>query len=248
MKANLLLIAQIGFILLTIVCLWLLVKELKKGIAKSSWDEARKKKFFNAILITIILWMGFVSIWSASGIMSDFSKFPFNFMPVIAIPLITIVIFLFSSRLSEILQNIPVANLIHLQSFRFFVELLLWALFTAGLAPEQMTFEGRNFDILTGITAPLMAWLVSKNKISKAALIVWNLAGLLLLINIVTVAILSTPSPLRVFMIEPANTIVALFPVSWLPGFLVPLAYTLHFFSLKQLLSKSAMPLTWNNA
>lgn len=243
MKANLLLISQIGFILLTIVCLWLLVKELKKGIAKSSWDEARKKKFFSVIVITIILWMIFVSVWSASDIMSDFSKFPFNFIPVIAIPLIVVVVTLFSSRLSEILQNIPVANLIYLQSFRFFVELLLWALFVAGIVPEQMTFEGRNFDILAGITAPFMAWLVSKNKISRAALIVWNFAGMLLLINIVTVAILSTPSPLRFFMNEPANTIVAHFPVSWLPGFLVPLAYTLHFFSLKQLLSKSTMSL-----
>ena len=239
MKAYLLLLAQSGFILLTIVCLWLLMKELKKGIEKSSWNEARKKKFFSGILITAILWMIFVSIWSASGIMSDFSKFPFNFMPVIIIPLITVVITLFSQRLAEILQNISVANLIRLQSFRFFVELLLWALFVAGLAPEQMTFEGRNFDVLTGITAPLIAWLVSRNKISRAALTVWNVAGMLLLINIVTVAILSTPSPLRIFMNEPANTIVTHFPVSWLPGFLVPLAYTLHFFSLKQLLSKT---------
>lgn len=239
MKANLLLIAQIGFIFLTLVYLWLLMSELKKGISRSSWDAVRKKKFISVILTTTILWMVCVSVWSISGIMADFSKFPFNFMPVIAIPLIIVVLILFSQRLSEILQNIPVANLIRLQSFRFFVELLLWALFVAGIVPEQMTFEGMNFDVLTGITAPLIAWLVSKNKISRPALIVWNLAGMLLLINIVTVAILSTPSPLRFFMNEPANTIVAHFPVSWLPGFLVPLAYTLHFLSLKQLLSKA---------
>jgi hypothetical protein len=40
-------------------------------------------------------------------------------------------------------------------------------------------------------------------------------------------------------MNEPANTIVAVFPISWLPGLLVPLAYTLHIFSLKQLLGSS---------
>lgn len=35
------------------------------------------------------------------------------------------------------------------------------------------------------------------------------------------------------------NYIVTYFPVSWLPGFLVPLAYYLHFLSLKQLIQKT---------
>jgi hypothetical protein len=58
------------------------------------------------------------------------------------------------------------------------------------------------------------------------------------LLNIVITAILSTPSPWRVFMNEPANYVVTWFPISWLPGFLVPLAYYLHFISLKQMFQK----------
>lgn len=241
MKVNLLLLTQLGFVILTLVYCWIFLREIKKGIHTSGWDIDRKRKLFNTILFSLIGWGVFVSIWSLSGIMGDFSRFPFNFMPVIAIPLITVVLTLFSERTSEILRNIPIANLIYIQSFRFFVEILLWALLVAHVAPEQMTFEGRNFDILTGLTAPLIAWLAFRNRISRTGLIIWNLICLGLLINIVTVAILSTPSPWRIFMNEPANTIVTIFPVSFLPGFLVPLAYTLHFLSLKQLLSgKSA--------
>lgn len=101
-----------------------------------------------------------------------------------------------------------------------------------------MSFEGRNFDILTGITAPIMAYLASRNTVPKLVLIVWNIVCLGLLINIVTIAIFSMPISFRHFMNEPSNTIVTQFPFSWLPTFLVPLAYMLHFLSLRQLVLK----------
>jgi uncharacterized membrane protein len=101
-----------------------------------------------------------------------------------------------------------------------------------------MTFEGQNFDILSGITAIVVAYLVARNSISKTIIVIWNIACLGLLVNIVTVALLSMPTPFRVFMNEPVNTIVTQFPVSLLPGLLVPLAYALHFFSLRQLALK----------
>jgi hypothetical protein len=134
-----------------------------------------------------------------------------------------------------ILRHIPPENIIRLQSFRFVVEVLLWMLFIANLVPTQMTFEGRNLDILAGFSAPIVAVLVSKGGISKRGVIIWNLVCLGLLLNIVITAILSTPSPWRVFMNEPANYVVTWFPVSLLPGFLVPLAYYLHFLSLRQM-------------
>lgn len=238
MKTNLLLTAQVGFIALTSVFFFLLIKEIKNAVDNAVFDHDAKRKFMLRFVIGLFVWGLFVSIWSLSGIMSDFTRFPLNFMPVLVIPLVSAIVLLFSKSLSAILEDIPVANLIRLQSFRFFVELLLWALFVANVLPVQMTFEGRNFDILVGLSAPFISWLAAHQKISRTAIIIWNIAGLALLVNIVTIAILSTPSPVRVFMNEPANTIVAYFPISWLPGFLVPLAYTLHLLSLKQLLTK----------
>lgn len=238
MNLNLLMVAKIGFPVLTVAFLHLFLREIRKGIHKSDLNSFAKNKTYRNIVTILMGWALIVSIWSFYEFMANWSIFPLNLLPVIAIPLVTVIVTLFSPRLSLILDNIPQENLVALQSFRFFVELLLWALFAVNVLPEQMTFEGRNFDILVGITAPIIAGLIKRNKISRTGLILWNFAGLALLINIVTVAILSTPSPLRVFMNEPANTIVTQFPVSWLPGLLVPLAYTLHFYSLKQLLSK----------
>jgi len=234
-----LILAQIGFVVVTVVYVGLFFREIKKGIALTGWDIARKKKLLNSAVIACLLWAIFVSGWSLSGMMADFTRFPFNFAPILIIPLLSIIILLFSKTLGEILRHIPPANLIRLQSFRVFVEILLWVLFVENLLPVQMTFEGRNFDVLSGLTAPLIAWLAARNKISNTGILIWNVLCLCLLINIVGIAILSTPSPIRVFMNEPANTIVAYFPISWLPGFLVPLAYTLNLFSLRQTLSKA---------
>lgn len=226
---------HIGFAALTLIYFFIFISMLQKGIVRSALLQDRKKKLSTRIVIVFVLWIAFVSAWSLSGMMGDFSKFPLNAGPVFIIPLIISVVFTFSGSFTTVIQQIPMAHLLYLQSFRIFVELLLWGLFVRGEAPIQMTFEGRNLDILTGLTALIVGFLAARQKIGRTALILWNIAGLALLINIVAVAILSMPTPLRIFTNEPSSIIVTHFPISWLPGFLVPLAYTLHFLSLRQL-------------
>jgi hypothetical protein len=245
MNANLFLIAQFGFALLTVVYFFFFMKMIREGINQADWDSIKKKRVFGLIIAAISFWLIAVSVWSASGMMGRFEIFPINFAPVIIIPLVAIVLLtIFSKDLKVILSYVAPHKIIHLQNFRVFVELLLWLVFLAGMLPEQMTFEGRNFDVLSGLSAPLMAWLIYKNKTNKIVAMIWNLICLALLINIVTIAVLSTPTPWQVFFEEPSNTVVTVLPISFLPGFLVPLAYTLHFFSLKQLLSAEQLPKT----
>ena len=111
--------------------------------------------------------------------------------------------------------------------------------FVNGRIPVQMTFEGRNFDMITGILALPVGYLLAKRKMHAPKLAVaFNILGLLLLTNILVIAVLSMPTPLRYFMNEPANTLVAQFPFILLPGVLVPIAYTMNIFSLRQLLVK----------
>jgi predicted transcriptional regulator len=238
MNTTLVTLSEIGFVFLTVVYISLLVLALKKGLATVPWDPSKKSRFLRQVVISLVAWFVIVAAWSSTGMMASFDIFPLNFMPVIVVPLAAIIVWVsFSQNLRDVLHQISPSTILYLQSFRVFVEITLWMLFVAHAVPEQMTFEGRNFDILVGLTGPVMAVLVARNRVSKTGLIIWNIAGLCLLINIVTIAILSTPTPVRMFMNEPSNTIVAYFPSSLLPAFLVPLAYTLHFFSLKQALA-----------
>ena len=62
-----------------------------------------------------------------------------------------------------------------------------------GVMPAQMSYSGRNFDIITGATAIIVSALVWSGAGGRRLVAVWNVLGLALLANIVTVAILATP-------------------------------------------------------
>jgi len=230
--------AQIGFFLLTIIFYGLFYREFRLALPKTSFSVDQQKKFNRNFLIVVFGWFAFVYIWSRFGLFSKFEWFPFNAMPMILIPLIVVLIFTLSKTVKEVLVHIPQESLIKLQSFRFYVEVLLWALYASALLPIQLTFEGQNFDIITGVTAVLLTTKLGSfmllDKLPRVVIILWNIMGLGLLVNIVTIAILSMPTQLRYFMNEPANTIVAEFPISLLPAFLVPLAYMLHILSIRK--------------
>jgi hypothetical protein len=233
MESNNYLFIQISFVLTTIIFGGWFLKEILSGLKASSLES--KSKLRNWILGGVFSWLLFASALSLSGFLQDFSSMPPRLTIVLFVPLVSIILIMRSSALGEILRQIPPRNLLRLQVFRVAVEILLWMLFVENLLPVQMTFEGRNFDVIAGLAGPLVAYLFQRNR---KVMIAYNFIGLALLLNIVTIAILSVPTPFRVFMNEPANTIVTYFPIVLLPAFLVPMAYTLHFFSLKQLLNK----------
>lgn len=127
---------------------------------------------------------------------------------------------------SKPVGRVGIGWLIGYQSFRILVEIFLWWGHREGVVPVQLTWEGRNFDVLTGVTAPVMAWLASRGQASPMLVRVWNLAGLALLINVVTVAALSMPTPFQRF--HPTNVFVVEAPFVWLPLFLVQSALFGH--------------------
>lgn len=232
MDTTLLSLTGAGFLLLTLVFYGLLYRELVAAISLLSWSDDRKQRVKHRYLFGTIGWCIFLLAVSATGFFTHFDTFPPRLAIVLVVPLITIILAVRSNAAKELLQVVPARNIIRLQVFRVFVELLIWSAFALGQLPIQMTFEGLNFDVLSGLFAPVVAyWLVN----NRTVLYLYNYLSLGLLINIVTIAILSTPVPFRVFMNEPANLLVTKFPFVLLPGMMVPLAYGLHFLSLRQL-------------
>ncbi|MFZ5972680.1 MAG: hypothetical protein ACOYXA_13920 [Bacteroidota bacterium] len=225
------LLTGLGFVVLTVVFFSLLTKYFFRAIAAMSWPAERKSRVRNRLLWALGGWAMFVAAASLSGFTSRFDWFPGNAAPILLVPLVSILLFSLSGTARDLLMHVPASVLATLQVFRIAVEVLLWVLFIQHLLPIQMTFEGRNFDILSGVLGGVVGLFFHKNRLVVLA---YNLIGLALLINIVGTALLSMPTPFRVFMQEPANTIVLKFPFIFLPAFLVPLAYGLHFLSLRQ--------------
>jgi hypothetical protein len=232
MKTDLL--SQSGFFLLTLLCLFLLLSGLFRSLFRAGMDSTVCRQWVLRAGLVLAGWLLLSAALAYTGFLAEFSTVPPRMLVIILPPLIVILLLTFSSGFKRVLSYTPPHWLFYLQGFRMVVELLLWRLFAVGLLPFQMTFEGWNFDVLVGLTGPMIGWLAARKRLPRWAAIGWNVAGLLLLVNIVVIALLSAPTPFQVFKYEPANIVIAQFPIVWLPGFLVPLAYSLHFFSLRQ--------------
>jgi hypothetical protein len=123
-----------------------------------------------------------------------------------------------------------------LHTVRIPVELVLFWLSEHGVIPRLLTFEGRNFDIFSGLTAPLIYYFgFIRPKLGKGVLITWNIICLVLLVNVVTHAILSLPTPFQKFAFDRPNVAVLYFPYIWLPACVVPLVLFSHLAILRKL-------------
>jgi MFS family permease len=193
-------------------------------------------------------WLGLFAAAGVSGFFADFAAWPPRFA-ILLVPMLVVVIALARSRtLTPLLAATPPARLVYAQSFRIAVELVLWALVVAGVAPDIMSFTGRNFDGVVGLSAPVVAHACCREDRwrdgwPRTVALWWNVVGIAVLANTVIHAQLAAPTPLQVFHTVPPNTFIAFMPYVWLPTFLVPLAWSLHVLSIRQLLAGSRRPL-----
>ena len=210
---------------------------LRYSLTAINADDIKKKKYYALTAVLITGWLITSALVAFNGTLHDFTSTPPKLMLIVIPPVLAISYLSSSTRVNALIKEIPSSWLVYIQSFRILMELLLWLVFIRNVIPVQMTFEGVNYDILTGLSAPLIGYYCLRvNKWPRITAVLWNMAGLLLVTNIFIVALLSTPGPMRQFFNEPANTAVAYFPFVWVPAFVVPFAYLMHILSLKQIL------------
>jgi len=186
-------------------------------------------------LIVILSWLVLHSILSLNGYYTVTDGTPPRFA-LLGVPTLLLMAILFiSKRGRRYIDSLDVKRLTYLQTIRIPVEIVLFYLFISGYVPQLMTFEGRNFDILSGITAPLIAYYAFRKALpNKPLLLVWNLICLGLLINVVLIAIFSAPFPFQKFAFDHPNVAVLYFPFTWLPCCVVPLVLFSHLASIRQ--------------
>lgn len=190
-------------------------------------------------LVIIVTWILFQAILSLSGFYKTTDTFPPRFA-LLALPAVLFIIGLFvSAKGRAYIESLDTKTLTLLHIVRIPVELCLYWLFLHKSIPQLMTFEGRNFDIISGITAPVIFYFgYVKNNISKPIILIWNFICLALLLNIVVNAVLSAPSAMQQFAFEQPNTAIMYFPFAWLPACVVPLVLMAHLVCIRKLLPK----------
>jgi hypothetical protein len=191
---------------------------------------AETPRVVRAVTLTLAgtaTWMSVTWVVAASGAFRQWNQVPPPFaLLVLAIVLLGARI-AFSGLGRQIATHVPLWALVGIQAFRLPLEIAMHALADRGTMPAQMTYTGLNFDIVTGATALLVAGLLAAGRARRWVVMGWNLLGVALLINVVTVAILSTPR-FAYFGQDRLNVFVTYPPFVWLPAVMVLAALAGH--------------------
>ncbi|CAN5494796.1 hypothetical protein BH11BAC1_BH11BAC1_09860 [soil metagenome] len=188
-------------------------------------------------LIILLIWLVIQSCIGISGFYTVTDSIPPRFILAIGPPFLFIAGLLLTAKGRKFIDGLDIQYLTILHTIRIPVEATLFLLFIHKMIPEIMTFEGRNFDILSGLSAPLIYYFgFRKKQFGRRTILFWNFLCLALLVNIVVIAILSVPFPFQKIAFDQPNIAVLYFPYVWLPSLVVPLVLLSHIAVIRQLL------------
>lgn len=217
---------NLTFVLITLLTVYLLTR------------AARFTKVVPGIALLLMLVQGMAGL---NGFYTDTGAVPPRF-PLLVMPAFALIILAFFSHSGrQLLNQLSLRGLTWIHVVRLPVEFVLHALYMQDQIPGIMTFEGWNFDIISGISAPVLAILGFENGApKKKLLLLWNVFCLMLLLNIVVLSVLASPVPFQQLAFEQPNRAVQYFPFVWLPAVIVPIVLFAHLSSLRLLVQQPA--------
>jgi hypothetical protein len=185
------------------------------------------------LLFILPAWMIFQAVLASGGFFLNTDAVPPRLFLFGPLPVLLFIIIYFVFARESVIEKLPLAHLTLIHTIRIPVELVLAWLFAAGMVPEIMTYHGSNFDILSGITAPIVYFVAFRGgRVNTKLLAAWNVFALVLLINIVVTAVLCVPSPIQKLAFDQPNIALFYFPYIWLPTVIVPIVLFCHLASL----------------
>lgn len=224
-----------GFVVLVVAvvaCIVAAVPAAARGCGEQDWTGLRRRR---AIGVGLAAWLVVTWLVAWSGLLARFDLVPPPLLLFVGATGIASTALALSRIGAMFAHGLPVATLVGFHAFRVPLEIALHELGVEGVLPVQMTWDGMNYDVVSGVTAALVAVWAARGTLPRIVLLAWNLLGLALLFVIVAVAIVSAPVPFRVFMNEPANTLVTTAPFVWLPTVLVQAAWIGHLLVFRRL-------------
>lgn len=191
--------------------------------------------------IFLVIAIGWAIIQALLGLSPAAKGTPVQLPMLVAPPMLLIIILFLSKKGRGFIDKLKLADLTLVHGVGLLVELVLYFLFVYKTVPQAMTFEGRNFDVFSGLTAPLIYYFgfVGK-KLNRGILIAWNLICLMLLINASALAVLSLPNFGVIGKGQP-DIALGVFPFTMLPAVIVPIVLLSHLASLRQLIMRKPL-------
>ena len=225
---------QIGYIALTLITLAFLLFIGFKSINETS---SHPKKDKSILIASLVSWQLFIGITASLDLVKSL-EFPPRFAILYIAPsFIFTALFLSKNKNKKWIKAIPEHWIVYFQSFRILVETLFVFSVTKGILHYHVTIEGYNYDMIYGVTALIIAFLVyTKSILPKKVVLYWNYLGLAVLNSVIFLFMSTTYAPFLYGSETPLLPIEALtYPYVLIAGFLMPTAMFLHFLSIVQL-------------
>ncbi|MEL6270961.1 MAG: hypothetical protein AAFU54_28830 [Chloroflexota bacterium] len=229
-----------SFVMIVLVSLTVVILIAGRVLNNLDPNTARRRTLITGFTLTV--WLAFQGILALQGFYIDLPEHPTRLSVALGPGFIAILLSVFAVRRGSMLvRALPLDWLTYLHTIRLPIEIVLLGLYINEMIPRVMTFEGWNYDILVGITAPVVGYLVfSSQRWPRRFGLIWNWISLALLINVVTIGLLSAPTPLQQIAFDQPNQAVNFFPYNWLVTFIVPIVFVNHILSIKRLLEPEA--------
>lgn len=232
---------QLSFVAIALVVMFVAGLGVSAGSVACGDAPATAARMGRRYFLLAAAWLALVSLAGWSGLLMRWDLFPPPAMPM-AIAMMAVGLWLARSEMGDRLaRGLPLAWLVGFQAFRLPLELAMHRAYTEGVMPVQLSYEGRNIDIVTGITALVLAVAMTRWRVPRGVVMAWNVMGLALLVNVVGVAIASLPV-FAAFGQDRLNVFVTRLPYTLLPMVMVLAAWAGHLLIFRALGKRGQSP------
>jgi hypothetical protein len=162
-----------------------------------------------------VFYLSVIAAVALSGVLARLELRPPPFL-LLAMGTLSVALFVALSPVgARLARGLPLWALVGYQAFRFPLELLMHRAANDGLMPSVMSWNGYNYDIVSGISGLLLGATLLVRAVPRWLVVAWNLLGSVLLAVITTIAIAASPI-FRAFGDQQLNLWVTRFPYTWM--------------------------------
>lgn len=206
---------------------------LAAGVAREAEGAAAVRDGRLRAATAVILWLMLTAALPASGLVGLAPPTMAGFIVLSTVVPLGLAL---SKEGRRWATQLPLWSLIGFQAFRLPLEIVLHWWYGEGTIPVEMTWDGYNLDVITGIVS-LIAGLVLVRVPNKAVAWVATAVGSLLLANVIVTAFRSAPLPVPGnFGAEPPLLLALYAPYAWIVPVCVAGALAGHVIAIRKLL------------
>ena len=208
---------------------------LRRALRIVTWPAPDRAKAFWGVSALLVGWFVVAAMTSIAGCYRPSSGPPTIQYGLLTPILIGVLAFVSWPLLRRVVASVTNTWLVGVQFYRV-LGMIFVVLYAGGHLPGSFALPAGLGDSLVGALAPFVALSFARSPEGAARRVrLWNLLGIADLVIAVTLGFLTSPSPLQMLAFDRPSRLIAMFPLSLIPVFAVPLSILLHLASLQKL-------------